>query len=163
MGAESNSNQNRKYAIDNIMRWLLFGIFLVVAPPLFNVWFKIIVGFDVNFIEYIPDMLLVMLSVCCNLINTCIDSDKKIAHCLRWILGVSLGIISMGCWGLFLAIRFSHTQEWYINNYYKDLASKLFYFSSGVILVCAAIGSLIEWYTVYKTKKLLELEVNNEK
>lgn len=149
MGTENVIKRSNNQPVDNIMRWLLFGIFLVVAPPLFNVWYKIIIGFDIDFIEYIPDMLLAMLSVCCNLLNTFVDSDKRISRLLRWIFGILLGSISLGCWGFFFIIRFSIPQNWLTNSF----AETLFYFCTGVILSCALTGIIIEWHTVYKNNK----------
>ncbi len=132
--------KSKTYIIDNIMRWILFGVLLIVLPPLCNVWFKIIVGLNVTFVSYVPDMLLTVLSVCCNLINTCTDGTKKISHSLRWILGLSAGIIATVCWGLFFCIRFNLMLP-------IKYADKIFYISSAIIFTCAIIGIIIEWYT----------------
>lgn len=153
MATENVCKDNSNHAIDSIMRWIVFGIIIVVAPPLLNVWYRIIVGFYIDFIEYIPDMLLVMLSVSCNLLNTCVDGEKRIARWLRWILGIVLVGISFFCWGLFFAVRIVSISEWYSNDYYMNFAKNLFYISSGVVLGCAIIGIVIEWYTVHKNNK----------
>lgn len=139
--------ENKNIAIDNIMRWVLFGVLIVVAPPLFTCWFKIITGVNVNFVEYTPDMLLALLSVCCNLINTTIDSSKKVLRVLRWILGIILGIISIGCWGLFFVLRFNFKP---IEN---DIARLLFYWTSGIIAGCTIIGIIIEGCSIGKVFK----------
>ncbi len=136
--------KNKIYIIDNIMRWILFGILIIVIPPLCNVWFRIIVGRTVNFVEYIPDILLTVLSVCCNLISTCTDGSKKIARFLRWIIGICAGTISVICWGLFFCVRF-------VQSIPTMLADKIFYISSIIILFCAIIGIIIEWYTSAKS------------
>ncbi len=138
-----------KNTINNLMRWLLFGIFLVVAPPLFNVWFRIIVGLQTDFIDYIPDILLAVLAVCCNLINTCVDSEKKVSHLLRWILSIILGLISVGCWGFFFIVRFVPKEI--INQYvYNNIFKKSLYFATFVIISCGIIGIIIELYTASK-------------
>ena len=131
-----------KHLIDGIMRWFLFCVFLVAGPPLLHGWYKIIVGLTFNYVECVPDMLLVVLSVCCNLINICIDSEKKIAYILRWIFGIIFGTISFGCWGLFIAIRF--LKENIISD---NIAHGLFLFSTVIILICSFVAIIIEFYT----------------
>lgn len=133
---------NKRNKINNIMRWLIFGILIVVTPPLFNVWLRIIIGFNVNFIEYIPDILIVLLSVCCNMINTYVDGEKSVSYIERWIVGIIMGIISIGCWGLFFVVRiFSN----YIN---QDVLCKVaeysFDFATFVIIACVILGIRIE-------------------
>lgn len=147
MGTGSaNSIWKNKNAINNFMRWLLFGIFLVVAPPLFNVWFRIIVGLQTDFVEYIPDILMAVLAVCCNLINTCVDSDKKIHYLLRWLLSIFLGFISAGCWGFFFIVRFVPKEI--IDKYtYGNILEHCLYFATLVIISCGIIGIIIEVYT----------------
>lgn len=135
-----------KRAINNFMRWLLFGIFLVVAPPLFNVWFRIIVGLKTDYIQYIPDILLAILAVCCNLMNTCIDEEKKISHFIRWLLGLILGGISVCCWTFFFIIRFISEET--INRYtYDSILKKSVYLGTFIIISCGIIGIAIEIYT----------------
>lgn len=134
---------DNKSAINNIMRWLLFGILIVVVPPLFNVWFRIIVGLQTDFIEYIPDILLAVLAVCCNLINTCVDGEKKISHILRWILSIFFGLISAGCWGFFFIVRFVPKES--INKYnYNNILKYSFYCATLIIIICGIIGIIIE-------------------
>ena len=105
-GKNNISPEKSKNKINNVMRWILFGVILIVAPPLFNAWYRIIVRVNVDFYEYIPDILLALLAVCLNLINTCIDSGKKINYLLRWIFSLICGVIAVGCWGFFFVIRF---------------------------------------------------------
>ena len=140
--------QNKKQTINNVMRWLLFGIFLIVAPPLYNVWYKIIIGFNVTFSEYIPDVLLALLSVSCNLMNCCIDTDKRIAYILRWILCIILGAISLWCWGLFYNIRFP--KENLPEGYFENMSRNIFIVSTIIIICCAVIGVIVELYTAKK-------------
>lgn len=139
-----------KSAINNFMRWLLFGIFIVVAPPLFNVWFRIIVELETDFIDYIPDILLAVLSVCCNLINTCVDGEKIISHFVRWFLGIVLGLISIGCWTFFFIIRFVPKET--ISRYiYDSILKNSIYFATLVIILCGLIGTIIEIHTAKKS------------
>lgn len=148
-----------KNAINNVMRWILFGVFLVVAPPLFNIWFRIIVGLQTDFIDYIPDILLAVLAVCCNLINTCIDSSKELSHLLRWVLGIILGIISVGCWGFFFIVRF--VPKNYIKEYtYDNILKECLYFATIVIVLCGIIGFFIEIHTA---KIINKRSAQNEK
>lgn len=113
MGTENLNNQNnRNYIIFRVMRWLIFGILLVVIPPMFTVWFKVIIGYKVNIIEYIPDLMLAVLSVSCNVISSCVDSSKRIDYLLRWILSILLGLISLACWGLFFCYSFYTTRRY---------------------------------------------------
>ena len=149
---KNNLFKNRN-AINSIMRWILFGVFIVVAPPLFNVWFKIIVGFNIDCFDCIPDVLMALLAVCCNLINTCVDGEKKINYLLRWLLCILLGIISLGCWGFFFVIRF--VPKALIEEYiYNDILIKLICFASGVIISCCVIGIIIELYTSLKSNTI---------
>lgn len=142
--------RHRNQTINSVMRWLLFGIFLIVAPPLYNVWYKIIVGLNVTFTEYIPDVLLATLSVSCNLMNTCIDSKKEINYLLRWILCIILGIIALWCWGFFYNIRFLN--ENLSKNNFEEMSKQIFCVATIIIGVCAIIGIFIEIYTARKRK-----------
>lgn len=152
------SKQNKNYTIDSVMRWILFGVLIVVIPPLVNGWYRIIVGLEVEFSEYVPDMLLAVLSVSCNLLNTCVDAEKKIARILRWGLGIVFGIIALWCWGLFFVVRIL-PQDLLGQNYQENVSRTIFYFSTLVIIACAVIGIIIEVYTLKKAN----MEVNNEK
>ena len=149
---KEEKEDNQKNTINNIMRWILFGVFLVVAPPILHVWFRIIVGLKTDFIEYIPDILLAVLAVCCNLINTCVDGGKKIAHLLRWILSIILGCISLVCWGFFFIIRFMprNSIEEYV---YNDILKHSFYCATFIIISCTFIGIVIELYTATNINK----------
>lgn len=144
---------NYRYCFFQIMRWFLFGIVIVIIPPIYNVWYKMIIGYKLSFAEFVPDVILAVLSVSCNFINICIDSDKRIYYWLRWILCIVLGIISIGCYGLFFVIRFIIDKN--ENNYLilEKNSQKLFYVSSIIIVVCFIIGVLIELITYIKTKK----------
>lgn len=139
-----------KNMIDNIMRWIVFGTLLVVAPILYYCWYRIIAKLAIDLIQYIPDILIATLSVCCNLINICSDRERRIYYFLRWILCIFLGMISIGCWSLFFLIKFK--SEIVIEN---NIAEKLFYILTIIILCCMVIGFIIEMYTAIKVKKEL--------
>lgn len=147
------NDDNNKYGIDCAMRWILFGVLIVVGPPLATVFYRLIVGMEVDFVEYLPDMLLVVLSVCCNLINNCVDREKRVSYIWRWILCIVFGLIAVGCWGLFFVIRFNSRIT--SGDLFKYTAEKIFYYSIGLLFVCAFIGVLIEVHTWrYKKKSL---------
>lgn len=149
---ESGKSRSKyEYSINCIMRWIIFGVLIVVAPPLCNVLFRIVVRLKVDFVEYIPDILLAVLSVCCNLLNTCVDREKRMAYLLRWIIGVVLGMISLACWGLFFAIRFNN--DFITKDAFGIWAERIFYMASGIIIVCTLIGIGIEIYTWRCSKK----------
>lgn len=147
---EKMQSINSKGIINCIMRWILFGVIIVVAPPLCNVIFRMVVGLNVDFVEYVPDMLLVVLSVCCNLINTCTDEEKRIAHILRWIFCIILGTISVFCWGLFFIVRFNISII--SKTSFKIMSKNLFYISLIIIISCVIIGIIIEIYTGQRNK-----------
>lgn len=149
------------------MRWTLFGIVIVAAPPLLSCWYKTIVGRIVDYYEVLPDVLLVLLSICCNSINICIDGDKKIFYFLRWVFGIILGLISIGSYGLYFIIFFSKeilikfNLDKLINinsiNIIDEItAKKLFDISTIIILICAFIGSIIEFCTAASNKSFVK-------
>lgn len=161
------TNEHKKYIINNIMRWLLFGVIIVASPPLFTSWYKTIVGRFVNYYDILPDILLIVLSICCNSINTCIDSTKKIAYLLRWIFCIILGFISVGCWGLYFIIYFG--KEFLhklgldaiididsINLIDSNMSEKLFYAFTIIIIICTFIGSIIEFRTAKSDKSFVK-------
>lgn len=147
-----------KKIINGIMRWLLFGVFISALPPLFIGWFKTIVGRDVNYIEFLPDALLVVLSICCNLLNSCTDGTKAVFYILRWIFSILLGICAVICWGFYFGIYFStdilkkigvrNTEGMSLIG--NDTARCFFIASTIIIVVCMFIGSIIEWRTAIK-------------
>lgn len=141
MGESNVCKTKEQYAIDFIMRWIVFGVIIVVGPPLLNVWIRIIIGFDVEFQKYLPDVLVAVLSVSCNLINTCSDSAKKIARILRWIICIVLAIISIGSLVLYCLVHF---EAFAIS---ADVFEFFFYFASWVIAGCTIIGIIIEWHS----------------
>lgn len=134
-----------KRVINGIMRWLLFGIFIAALPPFLIGWFKTIVGRDVNYIDFLPDALLVVLSICCNLLNSCTDGTKAVFYILRWILSILLGICSAMCWGFYFGIYFG--TDILIGN---DTARHFFIVLTVIIVFCIFIGSIIEWRTAIK-------------
>ena len=54
---ERTLNEKGAAGVDIVMRWILFSILLVVIPPLFVVLYRLIVGFDFTYNEYVPDVL----------------------------------------------------------------------------------------------------------
>lgn len=149
--------RNLKNMIDNIMKWLVFGILLVVAPILYYCWYRIIAKLTIDLFQYIPDILIATLSVCCNLINICSDREKRVNYFLRWISCIALGMISIGCWGLFFLIKFN--SEIIIEN---NVAEILLFILTFIILICMFIGFIIEIYTAKMVKKELLKKGNKD-
>lgn len=164
---EKYNIKNKNYIIDNIMKWLIFGIFIVVAPPFFNCLYRIIVRYNINYYEILPDVLLMVLSICCNLINITIDSKKNISRLMRWIICSILAVISLGCWGLYFLIYFSDIILKILNinidKLSKTVSSKtlisneisctIIYTSIFIVLICAIIGLIIELKAIKKPQK----------
>lgn len=138
MGEECIKKVENKYMIECIMRWLLFGVVIVVGPTLIIVWYKIIVGIVVDFAEYITDILIIVVSVCCNFINMCVDSKKRILYFLRWLFGIVCGFASVGALGLYILMCMYSVQleALFLEN--------LFYLATAIIIFCTVAGSIIE-------------------
>lgn len=156
-----DATQHRKYIVNCIMKWLLFGVIIIAAPPIFNCLYRTIVGRFVNYYEVLPDISLIVLSLCCNIIAMCFDGDKCILFIFRWALGIILGIISVGCWGLYFIIQFSKeilkkfnldvlVNIDSINLIDNNMSKRLFDIFTIIIVLCAIIGSIIEYFTVKK-------------
>lgn len=155
MNTSNNYESKNKAIIENVMRWILFGIIAVVIPPIFRVLFKFIVGYNILFSEYLSDIILAVLAISCNLINICTDSSKNIKYLWRWILNTFCGIISVGCWGLFVFISVFLDEE--INNgvcleRYEGVAKMIFCISTSIIAFCTVIGIIIEVNTFKKCR-----------
>lgn len=149
MNHEDQQKRKNKYVIESVMRWILFGILIVVAPPIVYVGYNKIIGFDVNYIEFIPDMLLGTLAVCCNFLNTCFDTEKKVAYLLRWLFGIIFGTIGIVCWGLSLILCYLPVEELIERGYLLKNAQMMYNISVIIMAVCGIIGIIIEIYTNY--------------
>lgn len=136
------------YTVDCVMRWILFGILLVALPPLCTFGYRIIVGFHVNIKEYIPDTLVAVVSVCCNLLSTFVDSEKSISRIIRWLFGIILGVISIVYLGLFFVIRMYNKIE-----LPYSACINIYFVSIWILVGCAIIGTIIEIYTEKKKVK----------
>lgn len=134
--------QKSKYIVDCVMRWIFLGILIVAVPPVGSCMYKIIVGFKINYIEYAPDALLVVVSVCCNLLNMIIDREKKINYIIRWAAGSILGIIGFLSLGLFWVIR--TPKEILLS---KETCKYIYWFSLVILVLCFWVGIIIESYT----------------
>lgn len=158
--------KHKKYIANSILRWLLFTIILVAFPPVLNCLYRTIIGRYVNYYEVLPDVLLIVVSICCNLIGACFDGDKQINLFLRWLCGFIFSVISIGCWGLYLIIYFSkeilHKFNFdklkdieSINLFDDNMSKKLFDIFMIIIILCALIGSIIEFCTAKRNKSFI--------
>ena len=93
--------------IDRVMLWILFGVILSALPTFLTIMYKIIIGMRISYMEYAPDILIVLMAVCCNFMSLCVDNEKKILRFLRWLFGVAMVIIILFCWGLYSLIYFN--------------------------------------------------------
>ena len=138
-----------KQTINNVMCWLIFGIILVSAPSLFHYAYRIIVGFQDDIMNYLPDLLLIVLAVSCNMINMLVNGEKCINYFFRWILGILMGFISIVCWFLFFIMRFN--EDFKLNsNFIRIYSPYAFYISLFIIVINTVVGCIIEIYTAYK-------------
>ena len=143
------TENEKKKAINSVMCWLLFGIIFVTAPSLFHYAYRSIVGFNDNLADYLPDLLLVVASVCCNLINIVVDSEKSVKHLLRWIISICFGLIGIACWLLYALCRF--VDDFGVDNkFIIDFAPNALGVSVIIIIINAVIGCIIEIVTAKK-------------
>ena len=83
----------RKQQINNIMRWILFGVICTSLPTYLIIGYKIIVKLKFSYIDSVRDILLTVVAVCLNFLNMCVDNSKSIKYILRWILGIPAGTL----------------------------------------------------------------------
>ena len=144
---ERTLNEKGAAGVDIVMRWILFSILLVVIPPLFVVLYRLIVGFDFTYNEYVPDVLTTLVALCCNFINLCVDSDSRVKRLLRWGLSLLVGIVGFGALGLYLVLRIAN------NQIDERVLKVVFLIAALTALFCALFGTIIQIYTVYCKKK----------
>ncbi len=148
-----NKTIEKNAFIDSIMLWILFGVLLSAIPTIFTVLYKLIVGLTFSYQDCIPDVLLVVLAVCCNFINLCLD--LKISYLFRWILCTIMSIIILFCWGMYLTVYFLPDILKKVFHLELDLSVfgnkllVLFIFSIIIILFCLVTGIII----IYKKFK----------
>lgn len=133
------------------MLWMLFGVLFSVLPTFCVVIYKVIVGINFSYIDCAPDILLVVLAVCCNFINLCVDKEKSIPHILRWLFCIFMGIIIFCCWGLYAIIYF-FADPLYISKIENNMPL-ICNISLVIICFCLTIGIGIEIFTAIHTSK----------
>lgn len=133
-------SKKKKQLVISVMCWVMFGIFLVVAPSVFYYAYKIIVGLRFNdnrLLDYLPDILLAIVSVSCNFIYLIVDGNINTKYVTKVVLIVGTAVIGLFCWTLYFIVQFN--QSLITNNTILEKMSPWILFISVVVIVINAI------------------------
>lgn len=135
------------YTTESVMRWILFGVLVVAFIPVLTTVHRMIAGQNVNLGDCMKDVFLAVVSVCCNLLNSCVDTKKKVNYKLRWIMGIIVGSVGFRYLLLFYDMSYNPIE------FVEEELEYWFWFSSVIILISTIVGVIIEWYSNRKEKK----------
>lgn len=127
------SKQERNELTDDIMKWVLFSVVFTISPPFFYYAYRMIVGYDINYQELVPDVMLVLLALSLNLLNQCIDYKKIIQRFLWWIGCCFFSLVAFFCWGIYILHEFEIKPK---NAY----ASQIFKISKWIVVFYFLVG-----------------------
>ena len=145
MGTENK--QEKGHGVESVCLWLIFGVIVVLSPLICVVLYETILGAEFKYADYAQDVLLIILSLYCNLINLFVDRQKKILKTIRWVVGIILSIAALLCGVVFFTV---HVHGVNLN----DVFYEKIYISLAVVTVgCAIIGSIIEAISNCKKKE----------
>ena len=148
----------RKQQINNIMRWILFGVICTSLPTYLIIGYKIIVKLKFSYIDSVRDILLTVVAVCLNFLNMCVDNSKSIKYILRWILGIPAGTLIFACWGLYLVVYFDIFHS--VKQQVEDNMKILYYIALFIIAFCLFAGIIVEIVTNKKKEELKAADRN---
>lgn len=140
------SSEEKNDLIDDIMKWLLFGVLLTISPPFFYYLYRIIVGFQINYRKIVPDVMLVILALSLSLLNMCIDYKKIMQRLVWWIGCCFFSLISVFCWGIYILHQFGIKAD-------TKNDSLIFYISIAVTAIYVILGIGLKCFVFFAERK----------
>lgn len=62
-------------------------------------------GYTVSYVDYVPDLVLIIVGIGCNFINLCIDMKNNLSYNDKIIYPVVSGVIVFIAWGFYCYIK----------------------------------------------------------